>query len=195
MKKRHDNETYQRLLDAASELFGARGYKAVTLRDIGNALGMEHASLYYYAPGGKKQLYLDVMERSFLRHQEGIEAAIAQAGDDVRAQLKAVGRWLVSQPPMDIKGVISTSSIEIGEEQSARLAQLAYNALRQPLVKALAAARKRDEISQRNLDMAALAFVTLVEVVHGIPVGMNASQMDAYIDEVIEMLLMGWVGR
>ncbi|MDX2139409.1 MAG: TetR/AcrR family transcriptional regulator [Chloroflexota bacterium] len=195
MKKRHDNETYQRLLDAASEQFGTRGYKAVTLRDIGNALGMEHASLYYYAPGGKKQLYLDVMERSFLRHQEGIEAAIAQAGEDVRAQLKAVGRWLVSQPPMDMKGVIHTSSVEIGEEQSARLSQLAYNALRQPLVKALAAARKREEISQRNLDMAALAFVTLIEVVHGIPVRMNAAQMDAYIDEVIEMLLMGWVGR
>jgi AcrR family transcriptional regulator len=190
-----ENETYNRILDVAAELFSARGYEGVTLRDIGNAVNIKHASLYYYAPQGKTQLYMAVMERNFERHRDGITDAIATAETEVRAQLRAVGRWLISQPPMNMTRVIHTESAAIGKEQATRLAQLAYEALRQPLVRALRAARERGEITQRNLDMAALSFVTLIEVVHGVPTGMNQAQMEAYIDEVIEMLMMGWVAR
>jgi AcrR family transcriptional regulator len=191
----HDNDTYQRILDAAAKLFATRGYKGVTLRDIGDALGMKHASLYYYAPDGKPQLYRDVMERSFRRHREGITQAIAGAGDGVRAQLRAVGRWLVSQPPMEMSRVIHADAAGIGSEEAAGLSQLAYEALREPLVAALRAARADDQIALRNLDMGALAFVTLVEVVHAVPGGMSAGQMEVYLDELIDMLMNGWVRR
>ena len=48
-----ETEMYARILDAAAELFSTRGYEAVTLRDIGNAVSIRHASLYHYAPKGK----------------------------------------------------------------------------------------------------------------------------------------------
>ena len=116
-----DNETYQRILDAAAELFARHGYEAVTLRDIGQALDMKHASLYYYAPEGKKQLYMDVMERNLMRHRAGIAAAIAGASDDLRAQLRAVGRWLISQPPVDMRRLIRVDTKSIGAAEAAHL--------------------------------------------------------------------------
>jgi AcrR family transcriptional regulator len=190
-----ENETYTRILDAAAELFSTRGYEAVTLRDIGNAVSIKHASLYHYAPKGKKQLYISVMERNFQRHRQGITQAIAHADENIRAQLRAVGRWLTSQPPMNMTRVIHAETEAIGHEQAARLARLAYEALREPLVDALRTAKERGEIVQRNLDMAALSFITLIEVVHGVPARMNPEQMEAYIDEVIEMLMLGWSAR
>jgi AcrR family transcriptional regulator len=194
MHKQRDNETYQRILQVAGELFATRGYEAVTLREIGEALGIEHASLYYYARGGKKQLYLEVMEHNLLRHREGIAAAIAGAGGDLRAQLKAVGRWLVSQPPLEMSRIIQADAAGLGEDEAARLSRLAYDALREPLVAALAGARSDGQIALRNLDMGALAFLTLIEVVHSSAAG-RKMPMDAYLDELIDMLMSGWVGR
>ena len=190
-----DNETYERILAAAGALFLARGYEAVSLRAIGEAVGMEHASLYYYARGGKKQLYIDVLETTLKRHRAGIADAIAGAGDDLRDQLRAVGRWLVSQPPLDMSRVIQMDASAIGAEAAARLSRLANDALREPLVAALRRARAHEQITLRNLDMAALAFLTLVEVVHRVPAGANKLPMEAYLDELIEMLMLGWVGR
>ncbi|MCL4248476.1 MAG: TetR/AcrR family transcriptional regulator [Anaerolineae bacterium] len=190
-----DNETYQRILDAAAELFARHGYEAVTLRDIGQALDMKHASLYYYAPEGKKQLYLDVMERNLMRHREGIAAAIAGAGDDLRAQLRAVGRWLISQPPVDMRRLIRVDTRSISAAEAAHLSQLANAALREPLVAALGRARDAGLITLRNLDMGAVAFITMIEVVHGVQTSGNKMPMDAYIDELIDMLMNGWLGR
>lgn len=189
------NPTYQRILDVAAELFSTRGYEAVTLRDIGDALGMQHASLYYYARNGKKQLYLDVMERNLLRHREGITQAITIAGDDLRTQLKAVGRWLFSQPPMDMSRMIRVETSAIDPADAARLSQLAYDALREPLVAALRRARADGQIVLRNLDMGALAFLTMIEVVHSVPSGEQKLPTEVYVDELIEMLMHGWTGR
>jgi hypothetical protein len=138
---------------------------------------------------------MDVMERSFLRHRDGITHALASAGNDLRAQLKAVGRWLASQPPMDMARVIQVDAAGISPEDAARLSKLAYDALREPLVAALKRARDDEQIALRNLDMGALAFVTLVEVVHSVPSGGGRLPMDAYLDELIDMLLLGWMGR
>ena len=43
-----------RVLEAAETLFHTRGYKAITLRDIASAVGLNHASLYHHVPGGKE---------------------------------------------------------------------------------------------------------------------------------------------
>src|SRR5690348_6377925 len=96
------NENREQILKVAEELFSKRGFAAVTLRDIAAAVGMRHASLYYYAPGGKEALFVEVMRRSFHRHREGMAQAIADAGDDFSDQMNAVSTWIISQPPMDL---------------------------------------------------------------------------------------------
>src|SRR5688500_3338007 len=97
-----DNETYKRILAVAEELFAQRGYSAVKLRDIAYAVDMKHASLYYYVPGGKEALFVQVMEHSFQRHQDGVTKAIEAAGQGLRQQLYAVADWFVIEVAMDL---------------------------------------------------------------------------------------------
>jgi len=47
----------QEVLDAAARIFAAKGYRGTSLNDIGEALGMNKASLYYYVRSKEDLLY------------------------------------------------------------------------------------------------------------------------------------------
>lgn len=66
----------ERLLTMAEKLFSQKGYHSVTLRDIAAETGIRQASLYHHAPGGKEELFIEVMERIFDRHQNGLNEAM-----------------------------------------------------------------------------------------------------------------------
>jgi AcrR family transcriptional regulator len=51
----------QRVLEAAGELFNTRGYKAVTISDIAEKLGMSKKTIYQYFTG-KEEIALSVIE-------------------------------------------------------------------------------------------------------------------------------------
>lgn len=193
MSQLPNNDTRTRILDAADALFSKRGYTSVTLRDIGAAVGMKHASLYYYVPGGKEQLFVEVMERNLQRHRDGLTAAIASAENDVRAQFRAVARWLVSQPPMDIQRMLLSDMPALGGEHAERLSWMSYNALREPLVGALKAAGKKLTIS--DYDFAAMSFITIIESVHTLPRQYMTKTMDEVIEDALRMVLYGWYRR
>jgi AcrR family transcriptional regulator len=72
-----------RILDVAEMLFQERGYTAVAMRDIAEALGVRQASLYYYF-SNKEQLFVSVRERGFERHRVGLQAAFARADEELR---------------------------------------------------------------------------------------------------------------
>jgi len=63
MARRLDN-TRRRLIDAASELFAARGFHATTARDIAQRAGANLAAGNYHY-GSKKELYLEVLRDQF----------------------------------------------------------------------------------------------------------------------------------
>lgn len=192
---RPDNKTRERILDAAEALFSSKGYASVSLREIGTAVGMRHASLYYYAPGGKAQLYVDVMERTLNRHQHGLTDAIQAAGDDFRAQVHAVAAWLAGQPPLHMER-LTADMPEIDNADAARLMTLAYDALRLPISEMLVRARDAGLTDMQDLDIAALALPTLIQSVHSIP-GDNIppafkQRIAVYL---ADMLLDGWLRR
>lgn len=54
--------TRERILDAAEELFGERGFYGVTLRDVAMQAGADTALLHYHF-GGKADLFNSVLER------------------------------------------------------------------------------------------------------------------------------------
>lgn len=58
----YDNETKNKILDIATELFALKGYDAVTMRDIAGAVGIKMSSIYYYYEG-KEALIEDVLSR------------------------------------------------------------------------------------------------------------------------------------
>jgi len=92
----------EHLLDAAERHFATRGYAAVTLKDIAQDLGIRQPSIYYHVPGGKEDLYVEVMIRHLERHRAGVEAAIAEGGGSLERQLHGIGIWMLHKPPVDV---------------------------------------------------------------------------------------------
>jgi AcrR family transcriptional regulator len=63
------------LLDAAEELFSARGYDGVSLSEIAAAAGLSRGTPNYFF-GSKEQLYRSVLERVFADRQSATARAI-----------------------------------------------------------------------------------------------------------------------
>jgi AcrR family transcriptional regulator len=191
MSELPQNETRTRILAAADGLFSRRGYAAVTLRDIAAEVGMRHASLYYYAPGGKEQLFIEVMERNLRQHRAGVEQAVVSAGDDLRAQLIAVAHWLLNQPPLDFARMAHADLRVLPQEHADQLTRLVY-AVHEPIIAAFVAARARGEIRFAEPDLAALAFVAVIQGFHAVPASYTGGALDPVVQRVVGMLLDGW---
>lgn len=157
------SEARERVLAAAEQLFAEKGYGPVTLRQIGARAGLNHSSLYHHVPGGKADLFVEVMERIYARHRAGLSAALAAAEPDVRAQCYAAARWLLGQPPMDLVRLEYIDMPELAPAQVQRLSNGAYTALQLPLVQTLAAASQRGEIAEHDLDLISGGLVGMIE--------------------------------
>jgi AcrR family transcriptional regulator len=193
--KSPDNETHTRLLDIAEALFAQRGLAAVKLREIADAVGIHHASLYYYAPGGKEQLYVEVMERNALRHRRGLTAALEDAEDDLRAKLYAVAGWLISQTPLNAAGMAFSDLPSLNPIHAERIARLSYEAICTPIAAALKP--YRDQLALSDLNEAAMILASLVQSAHLIPDHQlsHAQSRVQIAQRYVEMLLNGWIKR
>lgn len=158
-----------RVLDAAEALFAKRGYAAVRLQDIADAVQIRHASLYYHMPGGKEQLFIEVMERHFLRLRDGLENVLSGAPDDLREQLRAVAGWLALQTPIDLARIFNADMLEIDRTHAKRLSLLAYDAVREPIAGALRGAAAHGLVEVPDIDLAAIALIGILQSVHAMP--------------------------
>lgn len=158
-----------RVLDAAEALFSKRGYAAVKLQDIADAVQLRHASLYHHAPGGKEQLFIEVMERHFVRLRDGLNGVLASTVDDLGEQLRAIAGWLAQQPPIDLARIFNSDMLAIDQAQAQRLSMMAYDALREPLGAVLRSAVKRGVVDLPDIDLAAMALIGILQSVHSIP--------------------------
>ncbi|TDE16952.1 TetR family transcriptional regulator [Actinomadura sp. 6K520] len=70
----------ERILDAATRLFAALGYDGTSTRMIAEAAGLNVATVAYHV-GGKRDLYLAVMERAHMAERAILSDAIAQVED------------------------------------------------------------------------------------------------------------------
>lgn len=192
-----NNATYQHILNTAEQLFSERGYAGVTLQDIARSLDMRHASLYYYAPSGKEQLYIEVMVRLMRRHGEGLTRAIIEAGDDVRAQLLAVAEWFASQPPLDLGRLVRSDMPMIAPAEAERLIDLSLNTLRMPIAAVLRNGMKKGLLAVEDADFAAMGIIGLLQSVHNIPpmfLATEAARINAF-KAALDMLLDGLMKR
>jgi AcrR family transcriptional regulator len=186
--------TYQSILNAAERLFTEKGYSGVSLQDIARAVNMRHASLYYYAPHGKEQLYVEVMERIMRRHGEGLTSAIIEAGDDLRMQLHAVARWFGSNPPLDLGRIVHSDLPAISPAEAERLIEFSLNTLRMPLAAMLRNGVKKGLIAAADTDFAAMGLLGLLQSIHNIPkqfLPTDADRLRAF-QIAADMLLDGW---
>ncbi len=183
-----------RVLEAAETLFHTRGYKAITLRDIASAVGLNHASLYHHVPGGKEALYVEVMERTFRKHQTHLEEAMAGAGPDVRAQLQAASRWMLSQPPIDFTRMMLADMTAISKSASKRLSVTAYVAFMAPFEKAFVDAHAAGQIRMiSDPRILAGSMLAIIQSVHSVPLEAQhtSASKESMVDEMVDVLLDG----
>ncbi|NJK79090.1 MAG: TetR/AcrR family transcriptional regulator [Chloroflexaceae bacterium] len=193
MEGTENSPARERVLTVAERLFSERGYATVTLQDIAGQLGMRKASLYNHAPGGKEQLYVEVMERNLARHQHGIEAALTGAEPrTLRAQLRAVSRWLLSQPAINVARMQRIDMPEITPEHATRLMGAAYQALMVPIERAVEAAYRRGDIRFVNGALVAGIFLTNIEAIRDLyQYDAPEIPLEVVVDDAIDILLDG----
>ncbi|MFI6942372.1 TetR/AcrR family transcriptional regulator [Streptomyces sp. NPDC050418] len=75
--KPEDAPSRERILAAATKLFAERGYDATSTRAIGEAVGLNIATVAYHV-GAKPELYREVMRRAHLAQREVVTAALEQ---------------------------------------------------------------------------------------------------------------------
>jgi AcrR family transcriptional regulator len=84
--------TQQRILDAATEVFAARGFTASTMADIVDHSGASIGSIYHHF-GGKRELFLAIFERLTADIDNYIDVASDNSGEvDGRAAFEANAR-------------------------------------------------------------------------------------------------------
>jgi len=70
-------EREQRMLDAAEEIFGRRGFRAASMDEIAEHSGVTKPLVYQYF-GSKDEIYEACVERARARFMQDVEAAVAE---------------------------------------------------------------------------------------------------------------------
>jgi AcrR family transcriptional regulator len=86
--------THERILDAATRLFSERGYHAVGMRELAEAVGLRPASLYNHC-ASKQDLLFRIAHGTMTALREGALQAIGDE-PDARARLRAWVVWHVT---------------------------------------------------------------------------------------------------
>lgn len=120
-------------MDAAEQLFTARGYTAVTLKHLANKLGMKQASLYYHFPQGKEDLYVEVMLRHLEHRRDVLVRLISEAEPTLRGCLLEVGGWLIQQLPLHAGRMFVSDLPELSPDNAAQLEASIYRCVFTPI--------------------------------------------------------------
>lgn len=93
-----DQETWRQILTAAKELFFAKGYKGVSMKEIADAVQVTPAALYYHFPKGKEDLFTKMIQTLFV--DEGVAGIDQILGTtrDLRERLNLFTASLLTLP-------------------------------------------------------------------------------------------------
>ncbi len=186
----------EQLLEVAAKHFGARGYAAVTIRDIADDLGIRQPSIYYHVPGGKQDLYVEVTLRHFERHRQGALAAIGPASDPLERRLRRFAKWMLSRPPLDVSRFVNSDYPELSPAAIAKIEPAFQQSVFEPLEQMFAEGLSEVRAPVRDPRPLSRVFFAAFE-------SLNAARRywertgteDAVIDWTLEMLLRGILER
>ncbi|MCS7220043.1 MAG: TetR/AcrR family transcriptional regulator [Anaerolineae bacterium] len=123
-----------RIIQVARELFVARGYHAISMREIAEAVGASKAALYYHFQD-KEALFLAVLSAD-LRDLGRRVAEARASGQTTEVRLRAVVRSILSLPP-EQRAIIRLASQEM-THISAEARQTFYAAYREQFISPIA---------------------------------------------------------
>jgi len=133
--RRRGFDTADRILDAAEECFGRRGYAGTTLRHVASHVGIRIPSLYNHFPN-KAALYSAVLERGIspvltLLSQSIGDSEGADKGLGPKETVRAVMQWLGLRP--SLPRLVQYELLAGGEQLAPLLAEWLQPAMSQSL--------------------------------------------------------------
>lgn len=186
------NEARERVLNTAEQLFHERGYNAVSMRDVADALEMRQASLYYHVPNGKEQLFVEITERGLQRHRKGLDEIIAEANPDIESQLCAASQWLVDHAPIKLLSMLETDMPAISPENSQKLTHMAFQCFFSPITRLFEKAMEKGEIRPFDPNQLAGHFLSMMDgISYTTTAGHSPIPMSKLAEEMIDILLNG----
>ena len=120
------------ILAVARRLFMTRGYRAVTTREIAEAVGVTQPALYHHF-GGKEALYIAVLEDDLARQSAAIHAAV-EAEAPVRERLARLATSIAAQADHDLGQMFHDLRFEISEEHRQRIGLAFRDAMMAPML-------------------------------------------------------------
>ncbi len=189
----HRSTTGERVLTAAVESFGTRGYEATSLDALAAGLGLRKQTILYWYPS--KDVLLDaVVDRAAAELAAALERALSRAGEGwvrVEAIVKSVFRLSVRRP--ELLGVVREAS-RLGPPAATRL----LRALEPLMVRAtgflgeeMAAGRMRPQDPRLVLlaaYSAVLGMATEVEVLRALGFEPTARDLVRRRDQLLQFL-------
>jgi AcrR family transcriptional regulator len=105
------------LLDAAFEVFAARGYRASRLEEVAEAAGVTKGAIYYYFEG-KEDLLRQAVQYRHRRVFADLDRALAEEGEPAAARIRLVLRrmwahWLAPDAGNAIRLIVGEVSVEL----------------------------------------------------------------------------------
>jgi AcrR family transcriptional regulator len=185
----------ERLLVCAEHLFSERGYTAVTLRDVAEAVGIRQASLYHHFPGGKEQLFVAVTEFGLARISTELNRVAADTHTlSLSERLERIALLLLDQPPIDLARMVRSDMPAIAGDVAERLTRRAFDSLVIPIGTVFKEARERGEQRHDNDLLLAGWFLAMIESVQ---VAERFARRPASLmaNEMIDVLIYGVAQR
>lgn len=93
-----DRETWRQILTAAKELFLAKGYKGVSMKEIADAVQVTSAALYYHFPRGKEDLFAKMIQTLFVEEGAARIDQVLASARNLRERLELLTAFLPTLP-------------------------------------------------------------------------------------------------
>lgn len=125
------DETAKLILQAARQLFMAHGYRAVSTRQVAEAVGLTQPALYHHF-GTKEELYAAVAMAELVRMRAGLER-IARREAQAEERLRGAARFLLTTVDYDFPMMYHDMGTELGDATRKRLGEAFYGGVVAPL--------------------------------------------------------------
>lgn len=142
-----DQETWRQILTAAKELFLAKGYKGVSMKEIAEAVQVTSAALYYHFPKGKEDLFTKMIQALFVEEGAARIDQVLGTTRDLRQHLELLTAFLLTLPIDERFTMLLRDAREyIKDSESQRIILSLRDSLKQQIVGFFQTAQSAGEI-------------------------------------------------
>ncbi|MDD3022245.1 MAG: TetR/AcrR family transcriptional regulator [Alphaproteobacteria bacterium] len=175
------------ILEKASDLFFSKGYKATSLQELAEGMGIKAASLYYYFPGGKEEIYIEVLKTRLTKYKEQIQK-LADEHQSLEIFFKQYAHWFINQPVMNMSLISQMDMPHLTPYGSG----IVMNTVRDSIFSPLQNVVRTHSVLIKDIDAMRIVGIYLT-LLNGMSMSLKEGYVkpDKLVDEFMEVLLRG----